>query len=75
MDLVADPRGYWTRTGEAELIGRLAVNAERQRWQTVLADHLSPETLRLVTELVARAAEARGPMTTPRKEDHDHEHL
>lgn len=51
--VVTDPRGYWASTGEADLIARLAISAERARWQAVLAKHLSPETFRLVNEEVS----------------------
>lgn len=50
--VVADPRGYWAHTGEAELIARLAVRVERARWQVVLAKLLPPETCRLVYQEV-----------------------
>lgn len=53
--VVVDPRGYWARTGDAELIARLAVSVERARWQVVLAKHLPSETCRLVNEEVLAA--------------------
>ena len=50
--VVVDPRGYWAHTGEAELIARLAVRAERVRWQIVLAKHLPPDICRVVNQEV-----------------------
>jgi hypothetical protein len=57
--LVSDPRGYWAHAGEAELVARLAIRAERERWQSVLAKFLSPETLTIVIQKVIDAADHR----------------
>jgi len=59
--VVIDPRGYWAHTGEAELIAQLAVKVERARWQVILAKHLSPDTLRLVSQEVLQADESKRP--------------
>ena len=57
--LISDPRGYWAHAGEADLVARLAIRAERERWQSVLAKFLSPETLSVVIQKVIEAADHR----------------
>ena len=66
--LVSDPRGYWGHAGEAELVARLAVRAERERWQSVLAKFLSPETLDIVIQKVLEAADRRSLDQQPAEE-------
>jgi hypothetical protein len=66
--LVSDPRGYWAHAGEAELVARLAIRAERERWQSVLAKFLSPYTLNLVIQNVMDAAYHRRLDQQPVKE-------
>jgi hypothetical protein len=66
--LVSDPRGYWAHAGEAELVARLAIRAERERWQSVLAKFLSPETLNIVIQKVIDVADHRTVDQQPVKE-------
>ena len=66
--LVSDPRGYWGHAGEADLVARLAIRAERERWQSVLAKFLSPETLDIVIQKVIEAADRRSLDQQPAKE-------
>jgi len=54
--LMLDARGYWHQGTDADLAVRLAIRAERDRWQKALARYLSADTIRIVTELVKDAA-------------------
>lgn len=55
--LMPDARGYWHQGLDAHLAARLAVRAERDRWQKALAAYLPADTIRIVTESVKDAAE------------------
>jgi len=66
--LGSDPRGHWGDAGETELVVRLAIRAERERWQSVLATFLSPETLGVVIQKVIEAADRRSIGQQPAKE-------